>query len=148
MQRVLGYRFCLHQLGLGSWPLRVESKLGSQRGTARESEQRLVQTFPSIYAPNSEGDSALFEHLEFALRYEGVDLAALAAIFAHVEPSRIMAWIGSRPTGKYTRKLGFLFEWITDTEIALGSVTIGGAYEPILDDSEYFTGPAVNIGRW
>jgi hypothetical protein len=128
--------------------LRVESRLGSQKGTARESDQRLVQTFPSIYAPAGQGDAALFEHLEFALRYEGVDLAALATIFAHVEPPRIGAWICERPSSKYARKLGFLYEWLTGLEIPLGTTLIRGAYEPILDDTEYFTGSPVNVGRW
>lgn len=145
---MLGYRFCLHLLGLGPWPLRVESKLGSRRATDRDGDQHLVQTFPSVYAPSTEGDSALFEHLEFALRYEGVDLAALGAIFAHIDPSGIANWVQARPTGKYARKLGFLYEWLTGREVPLSSTLIAGPYEPILDGSVYFTGPAVNVGRW
>lgn len=145
---MLGYRFCLRRVGLAAWPLRVESRIGAHRQTVREGDRSLVQTFPSAYAPIAEDDSALFEHLEFALRYEGVDLAALAAVFAHVDSSRVAAWIALQPASKYARKLGFLYEWLTGSDVPLGSTHVRGAYEPVLDEESYFTGPPINSRRW
>lgn len=146
---MLGYRFCLHNLGLKAWPLRVESRLGgSRRGTVREGEQRLVQTFPSSYAPAAGEEFLLLEHLDFALRYEGIDLAALAAISDRMEPARIAAWITSRPSSKYARKLGFLYEWTTGREVPIDARLVGGPYVPVLDEDTYFTGVPVNNARW
>lgn len=145
---MLGYRFCLNQLGMDSWPLRVESRLGARRETAREGEQHLVQTFPPSYVPGAEGDALFFEHLEFALRYEGVDLAALAAILSEVDPARIAAWIAVHPSSKYARKLGFLYEWSTGRDIPLQATRIRGPYEPILDEEVYYTGVPVSVSRW
>ncbi len=145
---MLGYRFCLASFGLDQWPLRVESKLGQHRARELDGDNRLTQIFPSVYAPAEDTPIPLFDHLEFALRYEGVDLAALAAIFAQLEPTQVLEWIKLRPNGKYARRLGFLYEWLTGREVPLGDVSIAGAYEPVLDEESYFTGPSQNVRRW
>jgi hypothetical protein len=46
------------------------------------------------------------------------------------------------------RKLGFLYEWLTGEEVALGETSIAGAYEPVLDEEVYFTGHSQNVTRW
>jgi len=145
---MLGYRFCLRQVGLTPWPLRVESRLGERRAVEREGDQHLVQVYPPLQALPTEGESAIFTHLEFALRHEGVDLAALAGICAALEPQLLAAWISSHPSGKYARRLGFLYEWLTGRQLPLDPTLIAGAYEPVLDAGVYFTGPVTNVPRW
>jgi hypothetical protein len=53
------------------------------------------------------------EQLEFALRYEGVQLSILKAIFERLPASDLEAVVRSAPTGNYARRLWFLFEWLT-----------------------------------
>jgi hypothetical protein len=145
---MLGYRFCLRQLGLAPWPLRIESRLGPRRGIERDGDQHLVHVYPELQALPAEGESAVLAHLEFALRHEGVDLAALAAVCAALDPQLLARWISSRPSGKYARKIGFLYEWLTGREVPLDPTLIAGAYEPVLDREAYFTGPVRNVARW
>lgn len=145
--RALGYRFCLQQLGLAAWPLRCESRLGLRRETREESGRR-VQLFPPLLAVSGEGESAIPAHLDFALRHEGVDLAAMAAVCAAMDPRPLAAWISGRPSSRYARKLGFLYEWLTGRSLPVDVSFIGGAYEPVLDSTECFTGPPRNNARW
>lgn len=145
---MLGYRFALHQVGRADWPLRVESRVGTRPMRELYGESRLVQTFPDAYAPVCSDAYAIFEHLAFALKHEGIDLAALAAVFETVEASDIANWIARKPTGKYARKIGFLYEWLTGLEVPIDATHVAGPYEPVLDEAEYFSGPAINVARW
>lgn len=51
--------------------------------------------------------------LAFALKWEGVDLSILAALFGAVPDDELAAVVRAKPTGVYTRRLWFLFEWLT-----------------------------------
>lgn len=145
---MLGYRFCLHQLGLPQWPLRIESRIGRKRSIEQDGDSHRVHVYPPLQALPTEGETAVFAHLEFALRHEGVDLAALAAVCAGLDPQRLADWINGRPSGKYARKIGFLYEWLTGARLPVDATLIAGAYEPVLDEETYFTGPVINISRW
>jgi hypothetical protein len=57
--------------------------------------------------------------LEFALRWEGVNLAVLNALFGVVSPVEIAAVVSAKPTGIYTRRLWFLYEWLTRRRLDL-----------------------------
>lgn len=59
----------------------------------------------------------LGSHLEFALKREGVDLAVLAALFARLGPGEVAALVRATPTGKYTRRIWFLYEWLTGQKL-------------------------------
>lgn len=52
-------------------------------------------------------------HLEFALKWEGVNLGVLDALFRAVGADDVAAIIRATPTGAYARRLWFLFEWLT-----------------------------------
>jgi len=57
--------------------------------------------------------------LEFALRWEGVNLAILDALFEVVSATEIAAVVSAKPTGIYTRRLWFLYEWLTGRRLDL-----------------------------
>lgn len=52
-------------------------------------------------------------HLEFALKWEGVNLSVLAALFSVVEADEVARVVREKPTGSYARRLWFLYEWLT-----------------------------------
>ena len=79
-------------------------------------------------------------HLEFALRYEGVDLSVLSALFHDLDPTVVADWVRAEPTGQYARRVWFLFEWLTGGQLDLPDAT-SGPYAPILDPAQqYATG--------
>jgi len=51
-------------------------------------------------------------HLTFALRYEGLDLAVLKRLFLATGPGPIEDMVKARPTGSYSRRIWFLYEWL------------------------------------
>jgi hypothetical protein len=96
------------------------------------------ETFPAKYWPG-DGD---FDHLVFALKYDGADLFVLQRIFAKLDRAELVRRIASQPTSKYARRIFFLFELLTGEHLELGDLT-KGAYVPALDPTEYF----VSTGR-
>lgn len=71
-------------------------------------------------------------HLDFALRREGIDLAVLNALFQVVPKAEIEAIVSATPTGAHTRRLWFLYEWLTADVLDLPDASKVKAV-PVLD---------------
>lgn len=85
-----------------------------------------------IMTPRHAPGETLLDHLTFALRYEGLDLAVLKAIFKAAGPDPIMESVRNAPTGAYARRLWFLYEWFFDTRLDLPDAERGN-YAPVVD---------------
>jgi hypothetical protein len=85
-----------------------------------------------ILTPRHAPPPTLEGHLTFALKYEGLDLAVLKRIFVAVAPADIEAIVRAKPTGGYSRRIWFLYEWLTATRLDLPNAAKGN-YEPVVD---------------
>jgi hypothetical protein len=90
--------------------------------------------FPSKYQV---GDTWQ-EHLVFALKYEGVNLEVMKALFQMLKPENIIDFIKSKRTGVYMRKIWFFYEFLLQTELPLAPLSSGN-YVPALPPDNYFT---------
>lgn len=70
-----------------------------------------------MLTPRHQPDNTLQGHLIFALKWEGVDLSVLAALFRTIEPADIAGMVRTTPTGAAARRLWFLYEWLTGTPL-------------------------------
>ena len=103
----------------------------------------IEEVYPSKYWP---GDS-LGDHLEFALKYDGTNLAILASLFQKVTQGDFLEYVRSKPTGKYARRLWFLYEFLTGKMLPLEKVKQGN-YIDLLEPDEYYTvTPARQVRR-
>jgi len=91
-----------------------------------------------IYPPKHWPGDTLGDHLEFALKYDGTNLAILANLFQEVAEEHILEYVRSKPTGKYTRRLWFLYEFLTGKTLPLDNVKRGN-YIDLLEPDEYYT---------
>ena len=85
-----------------------------------------------IYTPRHQPASELGAHLTFALRYEGIDLGVLKALFRATGPEPIVDIVRGSPTGAYARRLWFLYEWLLQERLDLPDAT-RGRYTPVVD---------------
>lgn len=124
-------------------PFRVRSVIGTARSRA-VSNGFAVETYPAHYQP----EQTLSAHLTFALKNEGVDLDFLSRLFEVTGPEPIARWAMEEPTGGYARRIGFLYEWLTDS-ILDGVGDAGGNYVDALDESQYLTATVPDkVRRW
>lgn len=70
-----------------------------------------------LLTPRHRPAGTLEGHLVFALKWEGVDLAVLAALFAALPAHEIGALVQRTPTGSFSRRIWFLYEWLTGTQL-------------------------------
>ncbi|MBA4387781.1 MAG: cell filamentation protein Fic [Verrucomicrobia bacterium] len=102
-------------------------KINASAGITRE-------IYPARYWPGN----ALGDHLEFALKYDGTNLAILTSVFKMAPQEEIQQYVDSAPRGKYARRLWYLYEFLTGTVLPSADLKTGG-YIDLLDPDEYYT---------
>lgn len=129
-----GYAWLTKRYALEVIPNWHNSRIsGSARRT--HADGHLVQeTFPASHWPGN----GLGDHLTFALKYDGVNLAILSLVFQACDQAELTRYIKSKPTGQYTRRLWFFYEFLTGKELPIGDVKTGN-YVKLLDEKKYFT---------
>ena len=142
--RLAGYAFLIEQYGLSAlsnWHTSSVSPTGTLRSTIQDGQVESI--YPQSYWP---GDRT-GDHLEFALKYDGVNLAILSALFDVAPADEIAAWIRSKPTGKYARRIWFLYEFVTGLELPLPDLTKGNYIELLESDRYYTAAPGRRVQR-
>ena len=99
-----------------------------------------------ILTPRHAPQPTLEGHLTFALKNEGLDLAILKRLFIAAGPCSIEAIVRSKPTGSYTRRIWFLYEWLTNFTLNLENAT-RGSYVPIVDPNQQYATDGTNVAR-
>src|SRR5205085_9381018 len=77
------------------------------------------------------------DHLDFALKHEGVNLSVLHALFRVAPKKELEQWIAAAPGGVNTRRAWFIYEWLTDDQLDVPPVPRIRAI-PIIDRSKQF----------
>lgn len=142
--RLAGYAALIDRYSLEVIPNRHRSFVATS-GIHRihSSGEVIEEVYPAKYWP---GDS-VGDHLEFALKYDGTNLAIFAVLFQKVDVKQILEYVQSKPTGKYARRLWFLYEFLTGERLPLDDLKQGN-YIDLLDPGEYCTiNPARPIRR-
>jgi Fic family protein len=85
-------------------------------------------------------------HLTTALKYEGIDLALLKKLFEKVPKEEIETIVSRERTGQYSKRIWFLYEWLTGTELSLPDLNMGN-YTDLLDEKLQFTGKPEVVKR-
>lgn len=143
MSDFIGFKWLAEQLAIDPvQPLAVVSKVGSGRRTVVGPTKE--ETYPLSMRP----DPTIVGHLTFGLKHELVNLELLARLFSVMEPHVLEGWIRAEPTGAYSRRAGFLFEWLTGRRLDVPD-TVTGNYVDALNPDEYLVAArATNVQRW
>jgi hypothetical protein len=100
-----------------------------------------------IMTPRHAPPASLEGHLTFALKYEGLDLAALKHLFVKTGPGPIEAIVRDKPTGSYARRIWFLYEWLTGTRLDLPDAE-AGRYVSVVDPELQWAAPEETAPRY
>lgn len=120
------------------------SYIGSNEKIELSSNGNVNQIYGYKYAPTA---NTPIDHLVFSLKYDDFDLAFYKAVFDQISKQDLIHYINSSSKGKYTRKIGFLYEFLTD-EILDISVTVTGNYIDLLESKNYHTGNTIKNKKW
>jgi len=99
--------------------------------------------YPPVYAP----EDTLAGHLEFAFKFEGVNLGLLAELFKVVSTDDLVTYIQSKPTGFNTRRVWFYYEFLTGKQLNIPVVSTIG-YVDALDPKAYVVRTGTRLPRY
>ena len=142
--KLAGYAALIEQYDLDVIP-NWHTSMVTIRGTHRiDSLGGIIkEVYPSRYWPGE----TLGDHLEFALKYDGANLAILASLFQKVSENDFLDYVRSKPTGKYVRRLWFLYEFLTGKILPLDDLKQGNYIDLLEPDAYYTVEPARKIRR-
>lgn len=130
----LGYNHLIHQFDLIVLEQKLQCFLGTGSTLTRESTPDGMEVhYPERYRT----DGTWQEHLLFAIKYEGINLEVLKALFPKVDPDEMATLVSSTPHGIYTRRLWFLYEFLTGHELSVAALKSGN-YDYVLPPEQYF----------
>lgn len=111
MQSAAGYSHLIVQYQLRVMPLAYSARIDSRvRG---RTEKDLGTERLMLFDPNYQPGDSLAAHIQFALRYEGINLQVLHQLFEVAGSVELSDWLIEKPSSSYARRACFLYEWIT-----------------------------------
>ena len=115
-------------------PVRRPSCVSEKHVGGSQREEGIWRVFDKRYWPGDE----LADHLTFALRHEDLDLLLLKRAFDAMPAKLLQELVASAPTGIPSRRIWFLYEWLTGRTLDLPDAQNVAAID-VLDPKSYFT---------
>ncbi len=141
LPRPIGLIAVIEELKLTTPLPTVHSSVVAGARKTRIENEAIFEQYPKTYATNN-----LYENLKFAMRYEPVELGVLKAAFAKVAIKDVETWVSSEATGKYSRKIWYLYELLTGQTLDIPDVAPTG-YVDLLSPKLQLTGSSRQIKR-
>lgn len=144
--RPVGYNALISRYGLLCAENRISSFIAKRRSVVNRTE-RPDGSVVVHYTGKYDFEDTLPNHLEFCLKYEGVNLSVIAALFEERGADELQAWLNDKPGSRYARVCGHLYEWLTGKSLQY-KLPAGIDAVPVLDEKRYFTAPAKRNKRF
>lgn len=144
MATPVGSEWLKQQLKLFDYELTHRSYIGTRNKMEVSPDGSVKQTYGPKYAP---AENSIAAHIEFLLKYDDFSLEFLDAVFRKMDEDELTAFISASPNGRYTRKIGFLYEWLIGKILKL-EFEPGGNYVDLLDKDRYIVGQIRRSSRW
>lgn len=129
---------------LAQFALTHASYIGSNPSLELTSKGNIDQ----VYGPRYQiGKNEPIYHLEFALKYDDLNLDFLKTVLERIPRHEINQFIADAPGGKYARKIGFFYEFLTGDRLEWKGPASGN-YVDLLDEEKYVAGVPVKDTRW
>jgi len=133
----VGYRAIIEKLELQTLPhYRTSYVTPKGRGKVIIENDYETHIYPQTFTLKNSDD--LLENLAFSLKYEGINLEIIQAFFKKIEKNTIITYIQHQPTGIYSRKIWYLYEFLMNDRLPLADCK-RVRYVDLLDQKTYFT---------
>ncbi len=131
---IVGYAALIHHFNIAMPYPNIFSLIG--KGNKKYSNQNW-QVFPAIYQP----EENVYKQLQFALKYEGVNLLFFKKWFQLRNEKMLIAWLEQEPTSIYSRKIWFLYEFLMQTMLPVKDADKKIKFTPLIDEKLQFPLP-------
>ena len=111
----------------------IPNKLSFVSSKNRQFENDEWKVYPASYLP----DENLYKQLIFALKYEGVDLLLFKKLFEVLSSIEMEEMIQLENLGQYSRRIWFLYEWLTGKKLNIPDLKTGNLVSVIDEKLQY-----------
>lgn len=141
----VGYEFLRQELAL---PLPQPRRIAAVRPVTRVEREAERISVPLRVAPEAaaSSDDLLLDHVLFALRHEGVNLAILRDSLEHIPAELLARRMNAMPTSGYLRQVCMLWEAFRGERLAVDSRSAGAVVD-LFDPQQYVTDPSGPVDR-
>jgi hypothetical protein len=129
---IVGYAAMIRKWGL-KMPYPAIISLVSDKNTKYQNES--WQVFSSSYLP----EDTLFKNIVFALKYEGLNLLFFKKLFETLPKNSVEELAKTDPTGQYSRRIWFLYEWLMNDLLEIENADPKIKYVNVLTDTLQYT---------
>lgn len=145
---VVGYVAIIEKLSL-QMPFPAHKVMVSEKN--QHLETTTWKVLPFKYLPKDHKKiskiEALYNHLVFALKYEGVNLLVFAKLHEVLNNKEILALVNMEPLGQYARRIWFLLEWVSGKQIKGKKEITKKSYVPAVDEKLQFAVAGIKSSR-
>ena len=120
----------------------IPNKLSFVSSKNRQFENDEWKVYPVSYLP----DENLYKQLIFALKYEGVDLLVFKKLFEVLSSAEMEEMIQQENLGQYSRRIWFLYEWLTGKKLNIPDLKTGNLV-PVIDEKLQYAIDGVSSPR-
>jgi Fic family protein len=136
---VAGYAWLIQDYGL-------DVVLPEKLVAISHKHQRKAQESWLLLTPRHAPENTAAGHLALALRYEGVDLGVLNALFSVLPSAVLEDWLLQEPTSAYARRCWFFYEWLTGNRLNITDATTSN-YVDALDPAKQYASTPIPSSR-
>ncbi len=144
-EKPIGSTWLKQNYQLSNIKLFHESYLGTRSKVEILKDGTIIETYQKAQY-TLKADNPL-SHFEFALKYDDVQMSFYQAVLKCIPENDIVEYIKSAPNSKYSRKIGFWYEFLTGERLSIEDRP-NINYVDLIDSKRYFTGLIVKNNRW
>jgi len=144
-EKPIGSTWLKQNYQLSNVKLSHESYLGTRSKVEVLQDGTILETFQKAQY-TLKADNPL-SHFEFALKYDDVQMNFFQTVLKSIPVKDIADFINSAPNFKYSRKIGFWYEFLTGEHLPV-EARPNINYVDLIESKKYFTGVNVKNSRW
>jgi len=99
-----------------------------------------------VFTPKYRPEDTLYKQLVFALKYEGINLLVCKYLFSKIRKGDVETLLQTEPTGQYSRKIWFLYEWLMNEQLDIPDLTIKN-FVPLIDEKRQYAIKGIRSSR-
>ena len=105
-------------------------------------QNKAWHVLPRTYLPEDnqalDEIEALYKHLVFALKYEGLNLLLFKFLTKHYSETQLTGLVNIEPTGQYSRRIWFILEWLIGKELKGKENLSKKSYIPVVNTTQQY----------
>ncbi len=137
----IGYDFLADALGTGAF---AQKRPAMVKPVTKVTDMHGLLAVPAAVAPKSNDP---IEHLQFALKHEGLNLQAAILALKRIDAQCVAREFLKSPSSGYARVVAYLWE-LANNKALEGLGAASGVYVPLFDPDAFITGPVQRNPRW